>query len=68
MAQQVYKVYNFRRDTIDFVAKVNDKTHEVIEEIEVPDNEDIRDFLDVLRNEVYLGDSCETAVRYGKRY
>lgn len=67
---QVYKVYNFVTDRIDVVARVNENKHEIIEALDVPEGEDPRDYLEVLRNEVHLGDSCESATRFnqGRRY
>lgn len=61
MCDVVYKVRFSNGDIglVKYLAK-----HELIEEIEVPEDEDIDDFLYTQKNEVYLGDMCERRTRF----
>lgn len=44
---------------------VNDNRHELIEEIEVPQDEDPYEYMIQLRQEVDLGEMCERSRNYG---
>ena len=61
MTDYVYKV-RFKNGDIGLVKYLG--KHELIEEVEVPEGEDVDDFLYVQRNEVYLGDMCERKTRF----
>lgn len=61
MSDVVYKV-RFSNGDIGLVKYLG--KHEFIEEIEVPEGEDVDDFLYVQRNEVYLGSFCERKTRF----
>lgn len=63
MSSVIYKMYNPRTEEI-FLSLYASKKYEVIEEIEVPEDEDPEDYLLQLRTEVDLGDMCERATRY----
>ena len=58
-----YKVRDLKRDQITLVKYLTDR-YELIEEIEVPDGEDIDDFLQNELESVDLGDMCERRTRY----
>ena len=64
MTSTISVVWDFVEDTMTVVSRVNPKRHEVIEEIEVPENEDAEEYAEVLRNEAYLGEQTETRTRY----
>lgn len=59
----IYKVHDLKRDQITLVKYLTDR-YELIEEIEVPDGEDIDDFLQNELESVDLGDMCERRTRY----
>lgn len=59
----IYKVRDLNRDQITLVKYLTDR-YELIEEIEVPDGEDIDDFLQNELESVDLGDMCERRTRY----
>lgn len=59
----IYKVRDLKRDQITLVKYLTDR-YELIEEIEVPDGEDIDDFLQNELESVDLGDMCERRTRY----
>lgn len=61
MSEIVYKV-RFSNGDIGLVKYLG--KHELIEEVEVPEDEDVDDFLYVQRNEVYLGSFCERKTRF----
>lgn len=61
MSEVVYKV-RFSNGDIGLVKYLGN--HELIEEVEVPEGEDVDDFLYVQRNEVYLGSFCERKTRF----
>lgn len=54
---------DLKRDQITLVKYLTDR-YELIEEIEVPDGEDIDDFLQNELESVDLGDMCERRTRY----
>ena len=63
MSDVVYKV-RLDNDTITISHYFNKKKHELIEELDVPDGEDPEDYAQLLREEVFLGDMCESKTRY----
>lgn len=63
MSQFVYKVLDLKRDQVTLV-KYLSKRYELIEEIEVPEGEDIDEFLQNELESVDLGDMCERRTRY----
>ena len=60
----IYKVLNYRRDRIELVDEVDDTKHDLIEEIEVPYGYETDEYIELLQNEVDLGDFCESSTRY----
>lgn len=40
------------------------KNHEIVEELDVPDDQEPEDYLLELKTEVYLGSQCERKTRY----
>jgi hypothetical protein len=63
MRKVIYKMYNPRTEEI-FLSLYNSKKYEVIEELEVPEDEEPEDYLLQLRTEVDLGEMCERSTRY----
>lgn len=59
----IYKLYNPKTDSI-FLSLYNNKKYELIEELEVPEDEEPSDYLLQLRTEVDLGSQCERKTRY----
>ncbi len=59
----IYKVRDLKRDQVTLVKYLTYR-YELIEEIEVPDGEDIDDFLQNELESVDLGDMCERRTRY----
>ena len=59
----VYKVLDLKRNSITLVKHLTDR-YELIEELEVPDGEDVDDFLQNELESVDLGDMCERRTRY----
>lgn len=56
-------MYNPKTEEI-FLSLYASKKYEVIEEIDVPEDEDPEDYLLQLRTEVDLGEMCERSTRY----
>ena len=63
MREVIYKMYNPKTEEI-FLSLYASKKYEVIEEIEVPEDEEAEDYLLQLRTEVDLGEMCEQSTRY----
>lgn len=63
MSEVVYKV-RLDNGNITVSHYFSKKLHEFIEEIEVPDGEDPEEYAQLLREEVFLGDMCESKTRY----
>lgn len=61
--QIIYKVLDLKNDRVTLV-KYLSKRYELIEEIEVPEDEDIDEFLQNELESVDLGDMCERRTRY----
>lgn len=63
MSDVIYKV-RLDNGKITVSHYFDKKRHEIIEELEVPDGEDPEDYAQLLREEVFLGDMCESKTRY----
>lgn len=61
--QYVYKVFDLKRQQVTLVKYMTSR-YELIEEIEVPEDEDIDEFLQNELESVDLGDMCERHTRY----
>ena len=59
----MYKVFDLKRQQVTLV-KYMSSQYELIEEIEVPEDEDIDEFLQNELESVDLGDMCERRTRY----
>ena len=56
-------MYNPKTEEV-YLSLYPNKKHEVVEELEVPEDEEPEDYLEQLKTEVYLGDMCESRTRY----
>ena len=63
MSDVVYKV-RLDNDTITVSHYFSKTKHELIEEVEVPEGEDPEEYAHLLKEEVFLGDMCESRTRY----
>lgn len=59
----IYKVLDLKRQEVTLVKYLSSR-YELIEEVEVPEGEDIDEFLQCQKEEVFLGDMCESRTRY----
>lgn len=59
----IYKLYNPKTDSI-FLSLYNNKKYELIEELEVPEDEEPSDYLELLLTEVDLGSMCEQKTKF----
>lgn len=63
MSEVVYKV-RLDNGTVTVSHYFSKSKHELIEEMEVPEGEDPEEYAQLLREEVFLGDMCESKTRY----
>lgn len=60
----IYKVLNYKRNKIQLVEVLDETKHELIEELEVPYQYEPDEYIELLENEVDLGEMCEHHSRY----
>lgn len=63
MSEVVYKV-RLDNGTVTVSHYFSKSKHEFIEELPVPEGEDAEEYAQLLREEVFLGDMCESKTRY----
>lgn len=63
LSELIFKVRT-NSGAITLVPYLDDSKHELIEEIDVPEDEDPEEYCQLLLEEVDLGSMCETRTRY----